>query len=836
MGIKYIDAKRLRRVLMGGAKWVQQYEEYLNELNVYPVPDGDTGTNMCMTLQSMLKEIEENSDDKTSMEDLTELIEDAVLIGARGNSGTILSQIINGFLKGMENKKKLLPSDIALALKSAKELAYNVVTDPVEGTILTVIRKVSEKAEEIKDYEYFNEFINELVKAADEAVESTPDLLPKLKEAGVVDSGGKGLFYFLEGIGKVLTEIELFANASVVESEFDRTILDIDHNLGEIKHKYCTEFIITNMNFDVEELKKELLEMGDSAVFAKSTKKFKTHIHTNNPGLVIEIAAKRGDLKNIKIENMKLQNEGVLENEKDLAKVFINKKIDPIKKEAYIVLSDTISLKDEFLDMGADVVILGGQSQNPSVSDILNAINKVLDTNKHIYILANNKNVISTANLAVEKVDRTVIVVPTKTMLEGLFYMKYPYTSHKEKNIMNKYNYSIEITKAVRDTNVDGISISSGDYLLLVNSKIVYSAKIIDDLLVYIEKNYINDNTLALTVVEGLNRHENIIKKIKSLKYNFTQETKYISTNNENYDFYILIENKKPNLPKIAIITDSASDLTNNIAENLNISVIPIRLTCENKEYKDGINIRKEEFWNMLINEGKKFKTAQPSPKEMVNLYLELFKKGYEKILAIPISSKLSGSYQVLKLAREISKRESDITIFDSKAVSMLQAYLTTEAAKKAIKGESIERIVNHLIKLREKSTMYISIDNLKYLQEGGRISKTAQTVGDFLNLKPIITMVDGTLSVEKKVLGGDNSVIKYIDKAIYNKYPNQSMYVVSAYGGTEKQLEFTNRLLKTISSNNRKATIIRPSIEIGATVGTHAGPVSAILFVPKLL
>lgn len=386
MAIKYIDAKRLRYALIGGGKWIQKHESYLNELNVYPVPDGDTGTNMSMTAQTMITEIEENTNRKSTMDELIEVVEDAVLIGARGNSGTIFSQIITGFLKGIQGLKKVYPKDIVVALENANKLAYKVVDTPVEGTMLTVIRMVSEEIKQYEDVDYLDELIDKIVEISDKAVQMTPDLLPKLKEAGVVDSGAKGLYYFFVGMRKVLTEIELLSKDAVVENEFDKSIMNVNHNSDEIKFKYCTEFIINNTEFDDEELKKQLLEIGDSAVFAKSSKKFKAHIHTNNPGIVIEKANELGNLSNIKIENMKLQNEGVLENEKEMAKIFVNNK-KMIRGHAYIILADTMALKDEFLKMGADIVILGGQGKNPSVNDILNAISRVDEQKQYIYYL-----------------------------------------------------------------------------------------------------------------------------------------------------------------------------------------------------------------------------------------------------------------------------------------------------------------------------------------------------------------------------------------------------------------------------------------------------------------
>lgn len=838
MGIKYIDAKRLRRVLIGGGKWIQKHENYLNELNVYPVPDGDTGTNMSLTSKTMISEIEEKTNDKSSMSDIKETVEDAVLLGARGNSGTILSQIITGFLNGIdENKKRLYPKDVAIALNSAKELAYKAVDTPVEGTMLTVIRMVAEKANQIcdnEDIEFFNDFIEKIIEVADEAVELTPSLLPKLKEAGVVDSGGKGLYYFFVGMGKILTEIDLLTQTKLIENEFDKTVLNIDHNLGDIKYKYCTEFIILNSSFDIDEFKKELLEMGDSAVFAQTSKRFKTHIHTNNPGLVIEKAGSKGDLEKIKIENMKLQNEGVLENEKDRAKIFENKNRKMDKNSVYVILSDTIELKDEFIKMGADFVLLGGQGKNPSVNDILSVIDKIEDK-KTIYILPNNKNVISTANLAAEKSDKTIMVLPTKTMLDGMFYLQYPNDSVDKIKALNYFNYSIEITKAVRETVVDNISIEIGDYMALVNTKIKYVSKDINQIFDKIIYELITDNTLALTLVSGINKHPQIADRIMELNYNFKAKTKIIEGNQENYDFYLFIENKDPNLQKIAIITDSSSDLDEKDIENRNISVLPVRMESKGVHYKSGVTLSKKEFWNMLINENATFKTAQPSPKEMLNLYEELFRKGYEKILFIGISSKLSGTVQVAKLAKGMTKREDDIVIYDSKAVSVLLGYMVLEASNRASKGESIENITRVLTNICEKSKILISVESLKYLQQGGRISKTAQTVGDFLNMKPVITMVNGALISEKKVFGGDAGVLKYVEKIIAEKTKQQSVYLITAFGGTLRQEEQANKVLEYAKSN-RKINVFWSNKEIGPTVGTHAGPVLGVLLIPRLL
>ena len=578
MAIKYLDAKRLRVLFSNGGKWVIKHEELLNELNVYPVPDGDTGSNMAMTLNSMITDIEGKTNEKTSMKDFIETVEEAVLMGARGNSGTILSQVITGFLKGIGEKTKLLSTDVAQALSSAKETAYNAVSEPVEGTMLTVIRRVSEKADECASkMEDLVVFLKELMEAANKAVEETPELLPKLKEAGVVDAGGKGLFFLFEGFYKIATELNLIAElqkSQVKENEFDKTIANIDHDPESIKFQYCTEYIILNGDFDTEEYKKRVLELGDSAVFAQTSKKFKTHIHTNHPGKAMEIALEYGPLEKMKVENMKLQHDNLqIFSEKDEAKLFVNKNINKTDS-GYIVLADSENMKDEFLKEGADVVILGGQSKNPSVQEVYSAIEKV--DKKNIYIFPNNKNVIATAKLASEKSDKNIIVYGTKTMLEGYYCLKNREEDIEELKNTEKRNYSIEITRAVRDTKVDELVITKDNYIGLVNGKIKYTASTLKELIEEMLDKLVTVNTITVVVSEGKDKNEetkNLIKeKLNKIK------TTYINGEQDNYNYYIYIENKDPNMPEIALLTDSVSDLIPEDIIGLPIKIVPLKI------------------------------------------------------------------------------------------------------------------------------------------------------------------------------------------------------------------------------------------------------------------
>ncbi|WP_374124460.1 DegV family protein [Leptotrichia hongkongensis] len=833
MAIKYLDAKRLKLVFIGGGKWVTKHEELLNELNVYPVPDGDTGSNMSMTLNSMINDLEEKTDDKIKMPELIEVVEEAVLMGARGNSGTILSQVITGFLKGIGDKVKLLPKDVAEALLSAKETAYSAVSEPIEGTILTVIRKISEKAMECADkFEDLVEFLREIVVAGEKAVEETPELLPKLKEAGVVDAGGKGLFFFFEGFYKVATELNLLVElqkAQVKENEFDKTIANIDHDPESIHFQYCTEYIILNGDFNTEEYKKRVLELGDSAVFAQTSKKFKTHIHTNHPGKAMEIALEYGPLEKMKIENMKLQHDNLqIFSERDEAKIFVNPKIDKTKS-AFVILADSENLKDEFLKIGADIVILGGQSKNPSVQEILNAIDKTEKEN--IYVLPNNKNVITTAKMAAEKSQKTVMVLDTKTMLDGYYFLKNKENDIDEVKESAARNYSVEITKAVRDTRVEDLTITKDDFIALVNGKIKYAKKSLKDITDTILADLVTKNTITAIVVSGNEKDEesqkNIEEKLSGIK------TAIINGNQENYYYYLYIENKDPNMPEIAILTDSVSDLTYEDIEGLPIKIVPLKIDINGELYRDGIEITKSEFWHEMLESDATIKTSQPSPQDFLNAYNKLFEKGYKKIISIHPSSKLSGTIQAAKVGRSLTNRENDIELIDSLGASLLQGFLVLGAAGKSIRGESFTEIINWVNNFRNKGKLLMIIPDLKYLEKGGRIGKASSTIAGALNMKPILTINQGEVTVEKKVLGERNAQ-KYIEKYIERESKKQSVVLMSGWGGTPTELENVVRIYSEVENNPKVSSLIL-NREIGAVIGAHAGPVYGIFIFPRL-
>ena len=840
--IRILNPVRLTKLFIAASRWLSKYADVLNDLNVYPVPDGDTGTNMSMTLQSV-----ENAliglQSEPNMEELVDIISEAVLLGARGNSGTILSQIIQGFLDAVRDKEEIDIPTAAKAFVSAKERAYKAVSQPVEGTILTVIRKVSEAAmayDGPKDD--FIPFLVNLKNAAADAVEDTPNLLPKLKEAGVVDAGGKGIFYVFEGFEKSVTDPEMLKDlARIANSQVNRKQKLEYINKNEIKFKYCTEFIIESGDFDLEEYKAKIQNLGDSMVVAQTRKKTKTHIHTNHPGQVLEIAGALGDLNNMKIENMEIQHSHVLVKEEELNKVDIRGIVKETVLEepkllfnekniennvAIYAVVDNKNIADLFLKDGASATLIGGQTKNPSVSDIEEGLKKIKA--KTIYILPNNKNIIASAKIAAKRDKRDIIVIDTKTMLEGYYF-----TKNRKMNLQTllrqlKFNNSIEITKAVRDTKVNDIEIKVGDNIALVNGTLTEKAERVEDLIKKIYEKYTNDKTLAVTVVRGKTATEEGNEAIKSK--NFKKFYEY-DGEQDNYSYYIYLEQRDPSLSKIAILTDSASDITPDMIEGLDVTVIPIRLKIGENNYKDGVNLSKKEFWHKLLTENVVPKTAQPSPAEFRDYYEELFNKGYEKIISIHISSKMSGTQQVAKVAREMLKREKDIIIVDSKSVTFGQAYQVLEAAKMIKAGVKLEDILTRLYEIADKMKVYFAVSDLTYLEKGGRTGRASSVIGNLLKLRPVLKLEDGEVSLETKTFG-ERGAISYMEKIIKNEGRN-SIYLYTAWGGTNQELHNTDILKKT--ADTMRKIEYKGRFEIGATIGSHSGPVFGIGIISKI-
>lgn len=486
MSVHMIDAALLKKMFLAGVKNLEAKKEWINELNVFPVPDGDTGTNMTLTILSAAREVT-TLGDNPSMEDLAKAISSGSLRGARGNSGVILSQLFRGFTKEIKYVEKIDTMILANALKRAAETAYKAVMKPKEGTILTVAKGMADKAQELSEKEEdLERFIRKVIEHGDFVLSQTPEMLPVLKQAGVVDSGGQGLMQILRGaldgfLGKEIPVDDIVQPKKTEEPvAMDRSQIET----ANIKFGYCTEFIIMTeqpfTEYDEMAFKSFLESIGDSIVCVADEDVVKVHVHTNHPGQAIERALTYGALSKMKIDNMREEHQERLI--KDAEKIAQQQKEQEAKKErkpvGFIAVSVGDGLAEIFKGLGVDYLIEGGQTMNPSTEDVLNAVDKV--NADVVYIFPNNKNIILAAEQAKSLVkEKELIVIPSKTIPQGITAMIH-FVSEKSAQentaaMMEEMQHvkTGQITYAVRDTTIDGVEIHKDDIMAVGDNGIL---------------------------------------------------------------------------------------------------------------------------------------------------------------------------------------------------------------------------------------------------------------------------------------------------------------------------------------------------------------------------
>lgn len=473
-----IEGVLFRSMLISGANNLKNERDIVDRLNVFPVPDGDTGTNMSLTMNSAITELKSVASNELG--EISKAIARGSLMGARGNSGVILSQILRGFAQGIEGKDYLQVEDFAIALDSARKVAYKAVIKPVEGTILTVCRETAEAALEMKDMENMEDFLVKLLEATRHSLANTPELLKALKEANVVDSGGRGFLSILEGMVKAYQGHPISADGSTeTKQDFEEMMKqDIHAFAGEIKFGYCTEFFLRTYEVDADTFRREIEDMGDSMVVVGDEGIIKIHIHTNDPGVVLQKASAHGALDRIKIENMRLQQEAVLAKRREEMEE---------QSLAYGIISVAVGkgLANMMRDMNVTTIIEGGQTMNPSTEDFVKAIDKI--NSDTIFIFPNNSNIIMAANQAKEISDKNVIVIPTKDIpsaLVGLMAIDAAAAPEEnEQNILDAISCvtSAEITYAVRDTTSGEKQIKEGEVIGISGKEILANGAEIEE-------------------------------------------------------------------------------------------------------------------------------------------------------------------------------------------------------------------------------------------------------------------------------------------------------------------------------------------------------------------
>ncbi|NLY90163.1 MAG: DAK2 domain-containing protein [Firmicutes bacterium] len=518
MNLDLIDGPKLKKVLAAGVETLVGHKEEVDALNVFPVPDGDTGTNMSLTFQAALREAEKATDEVPA---ILERAAQGALMGARGNSGVIVSQFFRGFARAVGKAEKLGIPEIAKGIAGAANTAYQAVRKPVEGTILTVVREAGEKAQKLQGKEKdLIRFMDQVYQHAEKVLAKTPEMLPTLKQAGVVDAGGKGLLFFFAGVIAALKgqPVTIKKAAPVEKKELFAPVED-DFDPENITFQYCTEFILRGENLSLETIKEDLAPHGDSMLVVGDEKTVKIHIHTNNPGLILDYAVHLGELSEIDINNM------VEQSQQRLEKLRRDQAPQTVKEIGLVAVASGEGLQNIFRSLGVDEVIEGGQTMNPSTEDLYHAVMKV--PAKQVIILPNNGNIVMTAGQVSELTDIPVVVVPSKSIPQGVaalmaFAPEESLVNNQE--AMTRALSSVvtgEITFAVRSSSYNGLEIQEGDIIGLKEGDITCKGKDASAVLLDLLSHCVEAEDSFITIYYGHDINEKeaegVLEKVQAL-------------------------------------------------------------------------------------------------------------------------------------------------------------------------------------------------------------------------------------------------------------------------------------------------------------------------------
>lgn len=521
MKVEKITETEFRKMILTSSDRLNKNAEFINSLNVFPVPDGDTGTNMSLSFASGSKYVSEST--SANVGDLAQALAKGLLMGARGNSGVILSQVFRGFAKSVSNKKELTPQDLAQALQGGVETAYKAVMKPQEGTILTVARKSAEAAKKVaKDGGDIVAVMKDTYEAAEAALKTTPDLLPVLKEVGVVDSGGQGLTFVYQGFYDALSgnvrDDEVHKPSPV---EMDEMVSAEHHksaqgklNTEDIKYGYCTEIMVrlgagrlVEKKFDYDEFRGYLAEIGDSLLVIADDEVVKVHVHTEHPGMVLSYGQKFGSLIKVKVDNMRLQHETILEKDEEEEREEEISENEISGDYGIIAIASGEGVAEIFKNLGATYVLSGGQTMNPSTKDIVDAIAKT--KKDKVIILPNNKNIFLAADQAAEVCDVDAVVVPSKTIAQGMSAMlgfsKDADLEENKEAMTDELDTVIsgQVTIAVRDTTIEGREIKKDDYMGIVDGNIVVTNPDRKEAAIEMVKAMLDEDSEVVTIIYG---------------------------------------------------------------------------------------------------------------------------------------------------------------------------------------------------------------------------------------------------------------------------------------------------------------------------------------------
>jgi uncharacterized protein len=803
----------------GGQAALEANRARINDLNVYPVPDGDTGSNLADTAANLAEGLAAAGLAPDDRGGVAAAATRSALMGARGNSGVILSQIVRGFAESLGAETGAIDTPaVTRALRAAADAAYRAVRQPVEGTMLTAVRAMAEAAEEAGPDASVQELLDRVLERGDRTVETTREMLPVLRDAGVVDAGAAGLVEYARGAvaglrGERPPERQALRSAG---SPGPGPI-----HAGESRYRYCTTFLVEGDEVDPTELERLLDGMGDSLLVVGERPTYRVHVHTDDPGEALSAAVAMGTVDRVEIANMQVQAA-----ERSLRLIAREQDAEPAT--GLVAVATGTGNEDAFRAAGAAALVGGGQSMNPSTQEIAAGIASA--PGEGVIVLPNNGNVILAAEHAAALAERPTRVVPTRSLAAGrhcaaLFDPRLPLDENAAAMAAAVRDHtSGELTRAVRGATVDGLDVEEGWYLGLLEGKVVAAGPGAEDVASELAARMMAPGA-CVTLIRGDADAFDVHDWAQRLQAGHPAARVTVAEGGQPLYPLLLLAGPAASADirtaaNTAIVLDSTADVGDARARCANWRMVPLTVSFGDESFRDYVDIGPEEFYRRLATSTETPRTAAPSPGAWGDAFAEL--SGYSRIVALPVSSRVSASMQ----SAEIAARDADpggerIAVLDTLSVSVGTVLLAEGMQRLLVRGVPDNELMTWFEDARGRLRLIFSLDTLAYLQRGGRIGRAQAMVGGVLGLRPILTLKDGEVAPLRRVRGARRAREEF-ERFLCEQVPQDgTAHVAIAHA----QAPAAAADLQAMVARVRPRAVVERVCELGAVVGTHGGP-----------
>jgi fatty acid kinase len=802
----------------GGQAALEANRQRINDLNVYPVPDGDTGSNLADTAANLSEGLAAPGLAAEDRPAVAAAATRAALMGARGNSGVILSQIVRGFAQSLGAEPGPIDSPaVVRALRAATDAAYRAVRQPVEGTMLTAIRAMAEASEDVTPGTPLHELLDHVLERGDRTVDETQEMLQVLRDAGVVDAGAAGLVEYARGAVAGLRGERAPDLRSLVAADSPNP--DSIH-AGQSRFRYCTTFLVEGDDVDAVALERLLDTLGDSLLVVGERPTYKVHVHTDDPGAALSAAVAMGTVDRVEIANMQMQAV-----ERSLRLIARTQEPEPVTGLVAVVTGE--GNEAAFRAAGAGALVGGGQSMNPSTQEIAAGIASA--PGEGVIVLPNNGNVVLAAEHAAALAERPTRVVPTRSVTAGLdAAARFEPASSLDDNARAMVDAVAghtggELTRAVRGATVDGLDVEEGWYLGLLEGHAVAAGPIPEDVASKLAARMIGPGT-RMTLIRGDTDAFDVQPWAEKLRVEHPGAK--VSVAEGGQPLYPLLFSARSDSPGLctaantAIVLDSTSDVADPQARHANWRMVPLTVSFGDESLRDYVEIGPEEFYRRLRASAETPRTAAPSPGAWGDMFDEL--SAYDRIIALPVSARVSASSQSAEIAaRDADPDTARIVVLDGQSVSVGTLVLAEGLQRLLVRGVADNELMTWFEDARRRLQVIFSLDTLEYLQRGGRIGRGQALVGGMLGVRPILTLQDGEVAPLRRVRGARRARAEFERFLVEHVPEGSSAHVAIAHAQAP---EAATRVQAMVGRVRPQATIDNVC-ELGAVVGTHGGP-----------